>query len=1265
MRLFFIRHFLFIFTTGKFLSEVRGDCGGTADVLGERSGSVWLSFPTGLNSKTFTNETFSNSSETWENVTCTWILNTQENQTVRIDVFHVDQDTKLRIKFSNKTIFTEEDGTFFIGSGRTTVEWSWTNGTRAPRKLHLRWTTSGNGHEPAQVPYTHSDNDPVSPSPDTRSRVTRAPDILGSSSASPVVYTLWGMSVREGGGVSVSDDKNGPLIPQEGSHNGQEKAGATIFDLADTVTHTDTHTRTTLSHTHAKTHTVTQTAPTSALSNDKTKLPQVSAHTLAGHYDVAMATGAYFNREPDNAYTVPQTKALTNRSPAIDSHKQTDTKIYSETHNGTKGALLNSAATVASSHTLGQFDSVTDNEASNRVSRVDGLFTVTKGDFSMMTSNDEGISMATTSQPYAASLATTPRNKAQGSAMDQTSHSSRASLPNHDSSYQTQSAFNDSNTVSDSPAVVTQNQTTFSHKDITSQSAASEIPYITPSRQEEPLSEGPTLLPFETHRPNIDVTSRTESDSTVLSVDLTTTQPLHNFHTKHATIFTQTSSTSVHSITDQSGSTDAFSPNANTIISSNPSDLPLNSATLVAGLTEEARNFSPTSHSPNTVSQEMSSAIFPSSFTLPFVTKTPQIKPTGTPDLRVEGLFTTEESLPSKNDQESDTATSYATYPLTTESMTYRQHKKTLHTLNTPHITQVNTAIPQSTDFPQADHSRNDISHANSSQSSVSLGPMIPVSISQSISFETGSMEITHSITSLPKQTESTDPVTSTTVSPVISLSSASSTAGEAVSTSTASQGAKSMTPAANATIMSTQRAKTTTNSNSTLTSTPLSTSGNTPVLQTQFPIAQPGTSTRTLTVSTNSDQSPTGSHKPSTPAFSQMTSLHPFTHKSGKDWSHKGRYYVVEDQPAIIKVETFQVLLQVVLEGNPLSHVDLVEVELYLNRVAGYQGQQVTWHSGAVLQTVVTFHTVEALSWLWRVESFLQVAGLSPLPKKGLFVGGVRVNNITVGGLHNSVCSWFTCPSGFQCVSSEGNASCRSLCHTEYCKHHGICVHHPGQQPLCQCPVGEDFWFMGQRCDLRMTRQRLVGLCFGVLLAVVLLMAFLSYLAVRRFKSMLMQAKVDQTRSSYRRFNHFDELSARFWGRSWPGSEDSLDNPAFTRSDELLHMRALDRTCCYHDDTLSLASTYQDSASHLNTVYPHSSQYRWDLSNYSLADCVVDSGKASDLSVCSWPIEPIQWTPFPLLQQLSRNTAPVKSSRPRSYCEGMELVDMEKSWTA
>lgn len=52
------------------------------------------------------------------------------------------------------------------------------------------------------------------------------------------------------------------------------------------------------------------------------------------------------------------------------------------------------------------------------------------------------------------------------------------------------------------------------------------------------------------------------------------------------------------------------------------------------------------------------------------------------------------------------------------------------------------------------------------------------------------------------------------------------------------------------------------------------------------------------------------------------------------------------------------------------------------------------------------------------------------------------------------------------------------------------------------------------------------------------------------------------------------------------------------------------------------------------------SSQYGWRGSELSVGEGVLDSGKASDLSVCSWPVEPIHWTPFPILQQLSSHGA-------------------------
>lgn len=56
----------------------------------------------------------------------------------------------------------------------------------------------------------------------------------------------------------------------------------------------------------------------------------------------------------------------------------------------------------------------------------------------------------------------------------------------------------------------------------------------------------------------------------------------------------------------------------------------------------------------------------------------------------------------------------------------------------------------------------------------------------------------------------------------------------------------------------------------------------------------------------------------------------------------------------------------------------------------------------------------------------------------------------------------------------------------------------------------------MGQKCDIRMTRARLVGACLAILLIMVTVIAVLAFLAVRRYRALLIQAKVDQTRSRY-----------------------------------------------------------------------------------------------------------------------------------------------------
>ncbi|NWT84164.1 MUC17 protein, partial [Lanius ludovicianus] len=259
-----------------------------------------------------------------------------------------------------------------------------------------------------------------------------------------------------------------------------------------------------------------------------------------------------------------------------------------------------------------------------------------------------------------------------------------------------------------------------------------------------------------------------------------------------------------------------------------------------------------------------------------------------------------------------------------------------------------------------------------------------------------------------------------------------------------------------------------------------------------------------------------------------------------------------------------------------------------------------------------------------------------------------------------------FACPSGFACVSrADGNVTCTSLCHRDYCKNHGICTHARDEQPRCQCPVGSDFWFMGLRCDYRVTQQSLLGMAAGVLLSIVLLGAVLAAIAVRRFKALLLEARADQTRSSYRRFCRLDDVSAQYWSRSGLPSASSLDNPAFSNSEELLHLQILDNGCCSCQEDMAVTDSAKRGLAPCTHPRCRSSfHYDWDTSSSSMNDPMVDSGKASDISVSSWPMEPLQWAPFPLLHQLSRQR-PHKARRPQSFCEGLELGTLERSWTA
>ncbi|KAK7166684.1 hypothetical protein R3I93_006444 [Phoxinus phoxinus] len=1243
----FVYVLLFIFAPGNTLLNLRQDCGG--QILGERSGSIRYSLhPDSLLFNRITN----GSTEKLLDVSCTWMIDAHKNQTVWIDVISVGKGA-IGIQFGNgdTLIYEKEERALFSGTGRTIIEWSLRRTDKPFATLHLRWNMSEASHTLALIPYSHFDADQVSPSPSGSNDVTHTPDIPVSSNAGPKTHTLRGENIRQGGGVSDLADKHRPLFPQEITNNGQETAGPWISDLTLAGTHSyfDTHTNSALD-THMNTLIGSSHEP--SLAPTKIQSPLLSVETTATQAtDVATKTSALL-ATTDVAHT--ELHRGSSHSQHTYTHAFTTIQSKMSKRGHPNSMLPTSSFITASPLNIQPFDKTSKHKdfLSDTVNKAKATtVTATKKDVFTISEN---VGTSQFQAHFWSSNTVTDDDQPIASEMDRTDRSPRSTNQNQtiDDSVLTRIT---PATVSKVPNVNQTNPLAFSDSDTTEYSGFS----TSPSGIGEPTINLTTENEPTTSREFMHTSRNTLATPTLTSSEASTTHISHTIQSQHNTSTQETSSASA-------STSDLTAHNNNEIsaFTTFPTTIPPNlTPTKSPSTPEEDEGQSPpgsdclgracTSYLPSTVRGEQESPITnPPSISLSS-SASPQISPTVTSDLKVEDS-TTYLRFENHTDVEEPEVSPSQVQNTNTKSSMHTEFP--IYTFTTQYST------------PSSENTQSNVGFSDATEiNKMSSGPTVGESHSSPTQTSATSSKTTLGLSSFNDiHNGSTKNTNGFTAHTTISLSTSSSdiTAPHISQVSTTDHAFQTSPPVSTTTTHweTSQTSAVHPPSMTTLQMNPHATSTETTSarVHTYIPVPQPSTVRPPQHMTTSSYLIQTKAHT----AVTQTSQIISTASSLDRKWPHGRHYFIVEDQPAIIKEKTFEVLLQIILEEDYVPSLRLPEVETFLQRLSGFKNQHVNWHSGPVLQTVVQFQTVEALSWLGRVESLLQEAGLNPLP--GILVGGVRVKNMTVGGLQTDVCEWlFECPSGFQCVSSKSNTTCTSVCHSEYCRHQGICVHRLGQQPICQCPVGEDYWFMGQRCDLHMTRPRLVGVCFGVLVAVTTVMALLSYLAVRRFKSKLMQAKVEQTRSSYRRFNHFDELSARFWGRSWPGSEDSLDNPAFTRSDELLHLRALDRTCCYHDDTLSVVSTYHGSGTHINTIYPHGSQYGWDLSNCSLADGVMDSGKASDLSVCSWPIEPIQWTPFPLLQQLTRNTTTVKASRPRSYCEGMELVDLEKSWTA
>lgn len=61
---------------------------------------------------------------------------------------------------------------------------------------------------------------------------------------------------------------------------------------------------------------------------------------------------------------------------------------------------------------------------------------------------------------------------------------------------------------------------------------------------------------------------------------------------------------------------------------------------------------------------------------------------------------------------------------------------------------------------------------------------------------------------------------------------------------------------------------------------------------------------------------------------------------------------------------------------------------------------------------------------------------------------------------------------------------------------------------------MGSDFWFLGMRCNYKVTQQGLLGIACGLLLSLVVVGTAIATLVIRRVRMLLLEARADQTKS-------------------------------------------------------------------------------------------------------------------------------------------------------
>lgn len=741
------------------------------------------------------------------------------------------------------------------------------------------WNTSEDSHTLALIPYTHSDADLVSPSPNGSNDVTYTPDIPVSGNAAPKTHALRGESIQQGGGVSDLDDKRRPLFPQEITNNGQEMAGAWISDLALAGTHSysDTQTSSALD-THTNTHTMLSNEPSLAQSSTEIQSPLVSVQTT--HRQATDMTKT-------STLLTTNDVAHTELHRGSSQHKRTHafTKIQPKTTKGDDPSSMFPASSfmTVSPHYIQPFDKTSKHFLSDS-SYKSKATTVTLPNRDGFTIS-ENVGTSQFDSIFWSSNTMADDNQRISSEMDRTDRSPRST--NADKNITNQTIYDDSVLTTSTPATVSKfpnvNQThtlAFSDSDPAEYSTSPNESPINVTTENEPTTSGEFM-----HSPY-----NTLMTQTLTSLEASTTHISHTIQSQHDTSTQETSSASASIV-----NTNKISPFTTFPATILPDLTPTESPSTpekdegLSPSVSDCLGLACTSFLPSTVQGKQESPITnPPSISL----SSPQISPNVTSDLMVEDGTTVRfenrtdlEELdvsPSQVQNTNTKSSMHTEFPIYTSTPQYSQTSENM---------QINVGFSDVTDISEMSSGQT-VSRSHSSPTQTSMtSSKTTLGLSPFNDIHTGSTENTNGFTAHTIAPLSTSSLETTT--PYISQVSTTVPTSTSVSTTTphweTSETSVVHTPSITAPQMNPHATSTETTSVH---------------VQTDFPVHKPITVRPPQHMTTSPYLIKTKAHTVSTQAVTQTSWIHSTASSFDRKGPHGRHYFIVKDQPAIIKGE-------------------------------------------------------------------------------------------------------------------------------------------------------------------------------------------------------------------------------------------------------------------------------------------------------------------------------------------------------------------------